>query len=79
MSLIVSDTTPLNYLILIGQIDVLSRGILTIGTIAILDLADESKLLDFELAITNLQATSFHVESALLEPVLAKVRARKKA
>ena len=160
MTLVVSDTTPLNYLVLIGQIDVLprlfgkllvppaviremqhpkapsavsawaanlpswievkapltdlhlgigagedeaislavelgdatllmddvrarnaarSRGILTIGTLAILDLADEAKLLDFETAILRLKATSFHVDDALLQPLLARARARKNA
>ena len=159
MSLVVSDTTPLNYLILIGHIDVLprlfgkllvppaviremrhpkapaavarctaslpawievkaphtdlhlglgageeeaislavelrdaallmddrkaraaaeGRGLLTIGTIAILDLADEAGLLDFESAIPRLQSTTFHAEATLLQPVLAKVRARKR-
>jgi predicted nucleic acid-binding protein len=53
------------------------RGLLTIGTIAILDLADETGLLDFDLAVSRLQSTTFHVEEALLQPVLAKVRARK--
>lgn len=158
MSLVVSDTTPLNYLILIGNIEVLPRlfgrllvppaviyemrhpkappavaawaaslpawieikaprtdlhlgvgvgedeaislavelgnaailiddrkarvaaeshGLFAIGTIAILDLADEAGLLDFESAISLLQTTTFHVEDALLKPVLAKIRARK--
>ena len=54
------------------------RGLLTIGTIAILDLADEAGLLDFESAISRLQSTTFHVEATLLQPVLAKVRARKR-
>jgi predicted nucleic acid-binding protein len=53
------------------------RGLLTIGTIAILDLADETGLLDFDQAISQLRMTTFHVEDALLQPVLAKVRARK--
>jgi predicted nucleic acid-binding protein len=56
-----------------------SRGLLAIGTIAILDLADESGLLDFELAIDRLRTTTFHVEDALLLPVLAKVRSRKQS
>ena len=158
MSLVVSDTTPLNYLILIGHIDVLprlfgkllvppavihemqhpkapsavsawagnlppwievksprtdlrlgigagedevislavelgdatllvddvrartaakSRGLLTIGTLAIFDRADEAKLLDFEEVILRLKATSFHLEDTLLDPLLAKARARK--
>ena len=53
------------------------RDLLTIGTIAILDLADEAGLLDFDSAISRLQATTFHVEAALLESVRARVRARK--
>jgi predicted nucleic acid-binding protein len=158
VSLVVSDTTPLNYLILTGQIDVLpmlfgkilippaviremrhslaparvaawagnlpawaevrgpkvdselgigagedeaislalelgnvalllddskarvfakGRGILTIGTVAILDLADESGLLDFFDAIAKLRETNFRMQETLLAPVLAKVRARK--
>jgi predicted nucleic acid-binding protein len=56
-----------------------SHGLLTIGTIAVLELADEAGLVNFELAISQLQATSFRVEDALLQPVLAKVRARKSA
>ncbi len=158
MSLVVSDTTPLNYLILIGHIDVLprlfgkllvppavihemqhpkapsavstwarklptwievkapltgistsgigagedeaislavelgdatllvddvrartvakSRGLLTIGTLAILDRAGEAKWLDFEMAISKLKATSFHLEDALLQPLLTRARAR---
>ena len=54
------------------------RGLLPIGTIAILDLADEAGLLDFGPAISRLQATTFHVEDSLLRPVLAKVSARKR-
>lgn len=158
MSLVVSDTTPLNYLILIGKIDVLpslfgslivppavisemrhpkapsavaawassppqwlkiqeprhnlnlalgpgekeaiavaeelgirailvddkkarieakKRGLSTIGTIAILELADEAKLLDFEVCLVLLRDTTFRIESALLNPVRSRVRARK--
>ncbi len=54
------------------------RGILTIGTITILDLADEAGLLDFEIAVQGLRATTFHAEETLLTAVLDKVRARKK-
>lgn len=53
------------------------RGVLTLGTILILDLADEAGLLNFESAVTRLLATNFHVEESLLRPVRAKVRARK--
>ena len=54
-----------------------ARGLLTLGTITILDFADEVGLLDFEQAIARLLATNFHVEDSLLVPVRAKVRARK--
>ena len=54
-----------------------SRGLLTIGTLAIFDRADEAKLLDFEEVILRLKATSFHLEDTLLDPLLAKARARK--
>ena len=54
------------------------RGILAIGTISILDLADEAGHLDFEAIIPRLQATNFHIEETFLASVLTKVRARKK-
>lgn len=159
MSLVVSDTTPLNYLILIGQANVLAslfgkilvppaviremrhpkapaivsswtenlpswievrtprtdlhlgigagedeaislavelgdaavlvddqkaraaageRGLVTFGTIAVLDLADETGLLDFEMALSELLATTFHIEDAVLKSARDKVRERKK-
>lgn len=53
------------------------RGLLTIGTITILDIADERGLLDFEQAASRLLMTNFHVERAVLEMVRAKVRERK--
>jgi predicted nucleic acid-binding protein len=55
------------------------RGISTIGTIAILDLADQARLLDFETCLDLLRATTFRMEPALLNPVRARVRARKAA
>lgn len=157
MSLVVSDTTPLNYLILIGAVDVLprmfgkilvpravihemshpkapravalwaenppqwveircpivdlhlelgageneaislvvelsdaallvddkkarlvaeQRGVLAFGTINILDLADELGLLDFEESVTRLSETTFHIEKAVLDAALQKVRSR---
>lgn len=158
MSLVVSDTTPLHYLILIGQVDVLPKlfgkllvppaviqemrhpkapaevavwaatppdwievkapradlhlgvgagedeaislavelgdtavlmddkraraaaeryGLVVLGTLTILTLADEFNLLNFEEALRRLQATTFHIEASIIEPLLAKVRARK--
>lgn len=159
MSLVISDTTPLNYLILIGQVDILrllfgrlivppaviremshkktptavaawaqslpdwvevrspskdlhldigsgedeaislaveigaaallvddrkaraaasEYGVLTFGTLAVLDLADEAGLLDFEEAVARLKTTSFHAEQAILDLLLAKVQSRTK-
>jgi predicted nucleic acid-binding protein len=53
------------------------RGITVIGTVNLLDLADERELLDFERAISRLSATTFRVESSFLKEVLHKVRRRK--
>jgi predicted nucleic acid-binding protein len=158
VSLVISDTTPLNYLILIGQIEVLpklfgrlivppaviremlhpkapptvsawagtlpawvevktpkvvadlkldpgeteaialalemprtallvddrrgrkaaeERGIFVVGTIAVLDLADEAGLLEFEDAYDLLSATTFHVEDDIIRAALQRVRARR--
>ena len=49
------------------------RGIQTIGTLAVLVLAGEAKLLDLDTAIERLRATNFH----LTEDVLASVRKRR--
>jgi predicted nucleic acid-binding protein len=56
-----------------------SRGLLTLGTLAIMDLADGAGLMDFESAVARLKATSFYLENSVLESMLAKVRARKSA
>jgi predicted nucleic acid-binding protein len=55
------------------------RGLHTIGTLAILDRADVAKLLDFGTAILRLKATSFHLDDALLQPMLARALTRKNA
>jgi predicted nucleic acid-binding protein len=49
------------------------RGFQTIGTLAVLVLADEAQLLDLDQAIGRLQATNFH----LAEDVVARVRKRR--
>jgi predicted nucleic acid-binding protein len=53
------------------------RGMTTIGTIAILDLADQAKLLDFEVCLALLRGTTFRIETSLVKPILARVRERK--
>lgn len=54
------------------------RGLITIGTLTILDFADGGGLLEFEEAISRLLKTNFHVEEAVIAPLSAKVRARKR-
>jgi predicted nucleic acid-binding protein len=53
------------------------RGIFVVGTIAILDLADEAGLLEFEDAYDLLSATTFHVEDDIIRAALQRVRARR--
>jgi predicted nucleic acid-binding protein len=53
-------------------------GVPVIGTLALLDLADQSGLLDFDQVIALLQATTFRVEKTLIAAAIAKVRARKR-
>ena len=157
MSVVVSDTTPLNYLILIGKVDVLPRlfdkvlippavlrelshpdtpplvtmwvgnlpawvevkapgrilslgldageseavslaaelgiavlmdehagrtaaereGVLVVGTLAVLNIADAKGWLDFEAAVDQLGATNFRCSKAVLQKIRAIVRARK--
>ena len=62
-----------------ARIEAEARGLVTLGTLAILDLADGAGMMDFESAASRLQATSFYLEESLLESMLAKVRARKNA
>jgi predicted nucleic acid-binding protein len=60
-----------------ARIEAQKRGMVTIGTIAILELADEAKLLDFEACLSLLLNTTFRIESGLLNPIRVRVRARK--
>lgn len=53
------------------------RGVLTVGTLTVLDLADELGLLDFSDAITRLLATSFRIEDAVIQQLRDKIRVRK--
>lgn len=60
-----------------ARIEAQHRNLVVVGTIGILDLADERGLLDFEAAISQLLTTSFHIENTFLARVKSKVRARK--
>jgi predicted nucleic acid-binding protein len=60
-----------------GRLAAEQRGIIPVGTLNILETADRRGFLDFESAITRLRGTNFHVAPALIESLLAQVRARK--
>jgi len=53
------------------------RGLTPIGTLNVLYSADALGLIDFEEAIARLRRTNFHVNSALLETLIQKARARR--
>jgi predicted nucleic acid-binding protein len=53
------------------------QGLATLGTITVLELAAEHKLLDLMVALDALQATTFHVSQALIDAALARDAARK--
>lgn len=54
-----------------------SLGLPVIGTLAVLDLADESGLLDFEDVLRCLRTTSFRVEPVVAEVLIERSRSRK--
>ena len=62
---------------LAGRLAAEERDLVVIGTIKILDLADEAGLLRFEEAYDRLAETTFHIEEALVERVLASIRVRR--
>lgn len=53
-----------------GHREARKRGIETIGTLALLELASAARLLDFDLAIQRLQKTTFFITPALLARAL---------
>lgn len=63
MSVVVSDTTPLNFL--------------AVGTLAILNIADAKGWVVFDDAVARLRATNFRFSERVLQGVRAVVRARK--
>jgi hypothetical protein len=70
--LVITDTSPLHYLVLIDH-----PVILPALFRRVLDLAAERELLDFPTAITKLQATSFHMPLSLVREMLTRDAARK--
>ncbi len=56
-----------------------ARAIVPIGTVNVLEAADECNLLDFEQAIAKLRATNFRVEQSIVDAALDRVRRRKRS
>ena len=70
---VVADTSPINYLILIGHVAVLpALGFRVAGTLAILGMAARRDLLSLPDAIDRLKQTSFHYSQEILEQFLAE-------
>lgn len=59
--MIVADTSPLNYLVLIDAVDVVK-------------LAEERSLIDFEPALIKLQSTNFRISRKLIWELLGRSR-----
>jgi len=62
----------------VGRAAAEHQGLLVIGTLAILNIADAGGWLEFEEALAKLRATNFRSSAAVLEKVRAVVRARKR-
>lgn len=60
-----------------GSREARKRGLLTAGTLAVLDRADLAGMLDFEAAIAKLEATNFHLPPNILNAMVRDVRARR--
>jgi len=73
MPLVVADTTPLNYR---GRAAVQARGLLTVGTLNLIDLGDELGFLDGIEALQDLRQTTFRAEKTLLDYFEAKLKSR---
>jgi predicted nucleic acid-binding protein len=69
--IIVSNTSPINYLILIGHINLLPELFQQI-ILGILDQAATMKLIDLPTAVQNLQSTSFWASDSLIQKLLDK-------
>jgi predicted nucleic acid-binding protein len=54
------------------------RGLVPVGTLALLDSADRRGLVDFALAVSKLKKTNFHINPDLIELLLTESRMRRK-
>ena len=62
-----------------GRRIAMEKGLATLGTITVLELAAERELLDLPTALDALRHTSFHVTRALIDTALQRDAARKRA
>jgi predicted nucleic acid-binding protein len=91
--IVVADTSPLNYLVLIGHAEILHqlygrvvmpageaarRGIATTGTLGVLNDAAGRDLIDLADALDRLDKTTFRASPALLRELLESERRRRK-
>ncbi len=82
--IIISDTSPINYLILINEINAdliliddrkarriaIERGLNVAGTINILESASKRNLIDIEKAFKDLEQTNFRIAPKILKKIL---------
>ena len=60
-----------------GRAAAMTRGLLAVGTLNIIDLADEMGLLDGIAALDSLRQTTFRAESELLDKLRAGILSRR--
>jgi len=85
MAVVVSDTTPLHYLILVGRESILEKLYGTVlippavltellmkvkGTLGIIAQAAQSNLLDFAETVQALQRTNMHLDKDIVDDVI---------
>lgn len=79
--LVVADTSPINYLVLLEQTALLptlyTHGLTVTGTHGVLERAAERGLIDLPSTLARLSTTSFRVRDELLQAMLARDAARK--
>ena len=61
-----------------GRNIAVSRGLLVIGTLGVIEEADRKGLLEFESSLQRLRATNFRVSAVIAEEIISRVKARKK-
>lgn len=80
--IVIADTTPLNYLILIdlpydetrGWQEAMRRGFNLTGTVGILDRAGTQRAIDVPAAVTRLRQTNFRIAPHLLNVLLDRYK-----